>query len=175
MQGNLSERSGLGGTFLGGHHPAHHIAASPSLEVVIAPFDGPLQLGMSHDQHWFGPVARSSAGDELATAFSNFQTFGQNAVHGSDRAQVPPFIQQLRPYGGRSFVDKLPAVPPFRVGSRLAEVELQPPGSRRRFSIALANPAPDHSPHECREFPRNATLCPSALVFEAAALQRDSQ
>ena len=46
----------------------------------------------------------------LATAFSNFQTFGQNAVHGSNRAQVSPFVQQLRPYGGRSFVDKLSAV-----------------------------------------------------------------
>ena len=38
------------------------------------------------------------------------QTFGQNAVHGSNRAQVSPFVQQLRPYGGRSFVDKLSAV-----------------------------------------------------------------
>ena len=46
----------------------------------------------------------------LATAFSNFQTFGQNAVHGSDRAQVSPFIQQLRPDGGRSFIDKPSAV-----------------------------------------------------------------
>ena len=103
---------GQAGAFLGGHHPAHHIAAEDvqdHVEVVIAPFDGPLQLGdvprpalvRAGGQKFRLGVLGMAA---LATAFSNFQTFGQNAVHGSNRAQVSPFVQQLRPYGGRSFV-----------------------------------------------------------------------
>ena len=52
----------------------------------------------------------------LATAFSNFQTFGQNAVHGSNRAQVTPFVQQFRPHCGRSLVDKLLAVQNLHYG-----------------------------------------------------------
>ena len=145
---------------------------------------GPFSLVMSHDQHWFGPVARSSAwsiGDGGAgTAFSNFQTFATRIEH-----KYRPSSSSSA-HGRRSFVDKLSAVQDLHNGFPFGRAQgaLRPEAEdpRRPFAPKFlpiqsmaADPEPD-SRHGLRGIVRIAKLRPSALVSVLfAARQRDSQ
>ena len=108
---SLGECSPLGP----GQHPPNGVAAEDiqdHVEVVVGPLLGTVQLGDVPAPHGIG-----CRGDELgflvgrvgrlSATLTDLVVLMEDPVHGGDRSQVDPLVQELGVDGGRGLVDEL--------------------------------------------------------------------
>src|ERR1019366_8379858 len=103
------------GPFGPGQHPAHDVAAvdiQNDVEVVVRPLLRSVQFRYVPRPNFVRPL-----GDELgflmrrmgclAAAFAHLVVFVEDPVHGGERCEVGPLVEQLGVDGGRCLVDEL--------------------------------------------------------------------